>query len=114
MKGVLAGVPVSCVCMSAFKNCIKGISREKVPSIACRVVAYVCTPSLFGLGLVGSISDLTILRKIKGSAKLAVNRAAIPVTGPSVALDKTLAIAKTAIFGEPVPLGFSLNLLSDE
>ena len=94
MKGVITGVPVSYVCMSAFKNCIKGISREKVPSIACRVVAYVCAPSLFGLGLVGSISDPTILRKIKGSAKLAVNIAAIPVTGPSVAPDKASSHCK--------------------
>ena len=105
VKGSASGTPLAGICFVTLKQCLKDISFEDIPSVACKTFLVTCVPSSTAVAVVGAFCNAKTLRSIKGFAKVAINVAGIVYTGPSYVLNLSLSGLEILIFGEEVPVG---------
>lgn len=103
-KGIICQAPAAHVCWKTLKQSIKDITRDELPSLACKTFALYCGAPLTSVALVGSFCDPDTVRKLKTGGKFIVNVVASPFTGPAYIADTCLAGVETALFGEPLPI----------
>lgn len=103
-KGIIAGYPITHVCWKATQQCIKDIVNDDIPSLACKVVAFYCGPTITAVAFLGAVGTPETARKLKTAAKIGVNIVASPFTLPATLLDAGTASLETCLFGEALPL----------
>ena len=103
-KSIVYGYPFGKTCITAFKQCIKDITLDDLPSLACRIAAIYCGAPMVAIGVVGGYMGPEGVRKIKVISKVALNVCAAPVTAPAFFCDKALESVECYFFGEALPV----------
>jgi hypothetical protein len=105
VKGSACGTPLAGICFVTLKQCLKDISFEDIPYLACKTFLVTCVPTSTAVAVVGAFCNAKTLRSVKGFAKVVINVAGVIYTGPSYAVNLSLSALEILIFGEEVPVG---------
>lgn len=102
-KNIVAGTPVTLTLFSAIKQCLRDISNDDLPSLACKLAFAGVTPVYFTI-FVGGFANRHQFSKFRKATKIIVKGVSCVYTGPAKILDVVLEPLEVLFFDEVIPI----------